>query len=183
MTKAELLSVIKATLFASFGAGLGASLAISVGLGIVGLFSDSALPFDCTTLAYCGLTVANTALAILLWLIGSAGLALFASFTAYLYAFPGILLSGGALAMISRDQSKLSKLSIWLAAGAILGAAWWCLLWYMQWVPNFFHVSEGGVDYLSPWPSFQLIAAAAAGGMVAAWMFRLWWRLEAALET
>jgi hypothetical protein len=91
----------------------------------------------------------------------------------YLHAFPGILLSGSALTIISRNKPVIAKPHVWLAAGAILGAAWWCLLWYLQWVPDILKIGDGENEFWSPWPSLQLIAMAAVGGMTAAWMFRI----------
>jgi hypothetical protein len=65
MTKAQILTLVKATLFASFGAGVGASLTYSLAIGVDELFRGSLLPYDCSTLAYCGLTVANAALTVI----------------------------------------------------------------------------------------------------------------------
>jgi hypothetical protein len=175
---ARFLPLVKASLFASFGAGFGASLAVSMGIGFEALFNYQELPFDCSTLKYCGLTIANSLLAIIAWLAGSAGLAIFAAIACYIFALPAVFLCGSILASAEYRKAELTKPVYWLAAGGLLGAIWWWILWQLQWMPAILqiHESEIGPNFNQPpWP---LMVAAGFGGVTTAWLFRIWWRSE-----
>jgi hypothetical protein len=175
---ARVVSLVKASLFASFGAGFGASLAISIGLGFVALFVSLELTFDCSTLEYCGLTVANTLLAIVVWLAGTAGLAIFASIACYIFALPAVFFCGSILALVESRQVEFTRLIYWLVAGAVLGTAWWLLPWQLQWIPSILQMHEGEISPDFNQPSWPLVVAAGFGGILTAWLFRIWWRSE-----
>jgi hypothetical protein len=175
---ARFLTLLKASFFASFGAGLGASLAFSFGLGLVTFFTSPDIAFDCSTLEYCGMTVANAALAIIIWFAGAAGLALFASAACYIFAFPAVFMCGSILASAASRQPDLARPVYWIAAGAILGVAWWLTLWHLQWLPDILEMHAGEIGSNLRQPSWPMIVAAAFAGMMAAWMYRIWWRSE-----
>jgi hypothetical protein len=174
------LSLLKATLFASFGAGFGASLAVSTGVGFEAVFINHELTFNCSTLEYCGLTVANTLLAIISWLAGSAGLAIFAAVACYAFALPAVLLSGAVLGWVEHRKAGVKKPLYWLAAGAVMGMLWWWTLWQLQLMPAVLHMHEGEIGPNFGQPPWPLTIAAGFGGITTAWLFRIWWRIETA---
>ena len=175
VAKAHLLAVLKATCFASFGAGFGLSLAISIGLG---LFTSPDLPFGCSSLKFCGLTAVNTVLAILLWIVGTAALAIAASIAAYIYAFPTVFLSGVAMVFAEKRLSNLERLRYWLLAGATLGGIWWNILYWAEWLPSIFTTHGDELEQQTTFAAWDTITASTFAGMMTAWMYRIWWRTE-----
>jgi hypothetical protein len=153
-------------------------LAVSGGLGIFTIYSSDELPFDCSTLEYCSLTLVNTLLAFIVWFGGTAGLAIFGSISAFVYAFPAVMLAGYAMAMAENSHPEKRPTPYWLLAGALLGTLWWRLLWHLQWLPDVLQIHRDEAIRFSSSPDVSLTIASAFGGMMAAWMFRVWWRSE-----
>lgn len=176
MLKSQLIAALKASCFASFGAGFGFFIAMSAGFVIYGLTLGRWLPFDCSSTSQCGVTILDTLLAVLFWIFGTIILAIVAAVTGAIYAFPIVFSAGFMLGRTSTLRPPTERRIVWLLSGAVLGALWFMLLWRLQILPEL--IQGSGYDLPNPIAPLSYITAACVGGACASVMFRFWWQAE-----
>ena len=143
------------------------------------LITGDALPFDCSTLEYCGLSFANTALAIIYIIVGTAIFALFAAFFGALYAIPAVFVLGSILYFRALNRRIKDHRYFAYILGALGGALWWMLLVRLDILPFASRIGERYPhDALASGPDATMLFAAGTGGMVSAEMFLRWLKTE-----
>lgn len=177
MTLSHLLRIVRASLFASFGAGIGIALLFSLFILSAILWEPGILVFDCSTLQDCGLTAANTLLAAILFLVGSAAIMIFASIVGAIYALPVVFILGAILYCIAMQKGPFDNRLLVYLFGAVGGASWWVILAYFNLIPFFPRADVGAELTNVPYIGAGLTAPV-IGGMISAEMFLRWLRTE-----
>lgn len=171
--------ILRSSLYASFGAGLGFAFAIWLVTIVPSLLLGSDLPIDCSTAENCILTIVNTALAVIYILVGLAGVGLFGAAVGAIYALPIVFALGSVLYFRALQQQVLDKRWVAYLLGAIGGVTWWFFLDYLDIIPFLSGMREGyPEDYVKTGPDPIMLAAASAGGVSSAEMFLRWLKTE-----
>jgi hypothetical protein len=175
-------AIVKASLFASFGAGFAVGLSMILTMWVMGIYDSGPPPFDCSTIQLCGKSFANTALIVVFGIIGTAVLSLYGAITGFLFALPMAIITGCILSVIGRD-----RLSFWqnrwllLFTGAVAGMLWGWVLMYFSALPfplNDFAGDEPRHPDVFNMPTIPALILFGIGGIASSEMFRRWMLTE-----
>ncbi len=175
-------AVIKASLFASFGAGFAVGLFMILTLWVMAIYDSGPPPFDCSTIQLCGKSFANTALIVVLGVVGTLGLSLYGAITGFFFALPMAIIMGCILSVAGREGRSFWQ-NRWplLFTGAVAGMLWGWALMYFSALPfplNGFTGDEPIHPDVFNMPTIPALILFGIGGIVSAEMFRRWMLTE-----
>lgn len=171
--------ILRSSLYASFGAGIGFAFAIWLITIVPDVLLRGDVPIDCSTAKNCGLTVVNTALVVISILVGLAGLALFGAAVGVVYAIPIAFVLGSFLYFRALRKQVLDNRYVAYLLGAIGGVMWWLLLDYLDFLPLHSGTRAGfPVDYEGYGTDPSMLIGACFGGVVSTEMFLRWLQTE-----
>jgi hypothetical protein len=176
------LMVVKASLFASFFAGFAIGLAMMLTMWVMAIYENGPPPFDCSSIQLCGKSFANTALIVVLGVVGTLGLSLFGAIMGFLFALPMAVIMGCILSVLGRGRRSFWQ-NRWLllAVGALAGMLWGCVLTHFSALPfplNGYLGDEPRELDMFRLPTIPALILFGIGGLASAEMFRRWMLTE-----